>query len=364
MQPLAFLFSDMAEDKFARRWSGEMDVGGLPAHGVEKAKFSIGCAQRSEIDAGAVRGETTNDPASAQLDERIGTTHGTVDDGLVKDFRGAVVVLSPGSSRRDQSLGLARDAATVKVGYSDIARMAETAESGNAVSESIGEASRRQEMFDSVDCADGSFSFQRRKRVDFLPEANGISKLTCGNCAEPGVLLAKDEGTSLFAQAFTIAAKNGVADIGAFDWKASGLGGEVGADGEAHLIDSVSRGPGFIEVVDSPDEAAFNVSPGPEVLDMEIANGENAWGMGEIRTDLRPDLRPTVKRSAEKHEEVRLHIRVFKAEILLIDMSALGQPGFKLARGLDDVHARNDSDGKREKSNESFTTVTSSCLCK
>ena len=66
-----------------------MDVGGLPAHGVEKAKFSIGCAQRSEIDAGAVGGETTNDPASAQLDEMIGTADGAVDDGLVQDIGGA-----------------------------------------------------------------------------------------------------------------------------------------------------------------------------------------------------------------------------------------------------------------------------------
>jgi len=46
---------------------------------------------------------------------------------------------------------------------------------------------------------------------------------------------------------------------------------------------------------------------------------------------------------------------VFKAEVFLIDTSAQGQPCFKKARGFDDVHAGNDSDGKKEKSNEEKT---------
>jgi len=93
VQPLAFLFVEMAEDEFARGWSAEVDVGGFPSHGVEQAEFGIGSTQGSEFDAGAVRTETASDPASAQLDERIGTANGPIDDDLVEDFGRAFVRL-------------------------------------------------------------------------------------------------------------------------------------------------------------------------------------------------------------------------------------------------------------------------------
>jgi hypothetical protein len=43
---------------------------------------------------------------------------------------------------------------------------------------------------------------------------------------------------------------------------------------------------------------------------------------------------------------------VFKAEISLVDSSALGQPGFELAGGFDYIHAGNDSGGEKRKSND------------
>ena len=85
-----FLFIEMAKDGLARGWGAEMDVGGFPSHGVEQTQFGIGATQGGEFDAGAVRAEAADDPASAQLDERIGTTDGAVDDGLVENFRRAL----------------------------------------------------------------------------------------------------------------------------------------------------------------------------------------------------------------------------------------------------------------------------------
>ena len=66
-------------------------------------------------------------------------------------------------------------------------------------------------------------------------------------------------------------------------------------------------------------------------------------GLGEVGTYFRPELRPAVVGGAEEHEDVLLHVRVFQAEVFLIDAGALGQPGFELARGFDYVHAGNDS---------------------
>lgn len=85
---------------------------------------------------------------------------------------------------------------------------------------------------------------------------------------------------------------------------------------------------------------------------MKIANGENLWGFGEIGTDLGPDLRPAVEGGAEECEKLLLHAEVFEAEIFLVEMSALGQPGFELAGCFNHVHAGNDSGGANGKSNE------------
>jgi hypothetical protein len=41
---------------------------------------------------------------------------------------------------------------------------------------------------------------------------------------------------------------------------------------------------------------------------------------------------------------------VFEAKIFLLEMSALAEPGFKVAGGFDDVHAGNNSGGVRKKS--------------
>ena len=95
MKPLPFLLFEMSHDQFARSWSTEMNVGGFPPHGVQKTEFSIGSTQRSQLNAGAVRCEAANDPASPKLDERIGTANGTIDDGLVKNLGWAFVMLGP-----------------------------------------------------------------------------------------------------------------------------------------------------------------------------------------------------------------------------------------------------------------------------
>ena len=155
-------------------------------------------------------------------------------------------------------------------------------------------------MFDGIDGADGGFGLERQERVHLLPEADRISQLALGDEAQPLMLLAQNEGTTLFLHAFAITFEQSAADVFAFEGKTSGLDGEMGADGETHQIDGVGHGPGFVEVVDSPDEAAFDVTPGAEVFDMKIADGENVRRLGEIRADLRPELRPAVVGGAKE----------------------------------------------------------------
>ena len=311
VQPLPFLLIDMAKNRLASGGSAEMDVGGLPSHGVEQAKFGVRATQRSEFDAGTVWSEATNDPASAQLDKMIGTADGAVDDGLVENLGGALVILRPPCGRLDERFGFAGDASAVPVGEGDVAGMAETAESGNAVHQTIWDAGSGHEMLEGIDGADRGFGLQGGERVHFLPETNGIAEFTSGDETQPLMLFAKNEGAALFLHAFAVALEHGAADVFAFEGKASGLDGEVGADGQADQIDGVGHRPGFVEIIDAPDEAAFDVTPGAEVLDVEIADREDVRSFREVGTDLGPELRPAVVGGAEEGEKFRLHAGVF-----------------------------------------------------
>lgn len=108
------------------------------------------------------------------------------------------------------------------------------------------------------------------------------------------MFLAPHESATLFLDAFVIALKHGAADIFAFEGQVAGFNREMGANGEPHQIDGVSHRPGFVEVVDAPNQAALDVTPCPEVLNMKIAYRENAWSPRQFGTDLGPELRPAV----------------------------------------------------------------------
>jgi hypothetical protein len=53
------------------------------------------------------------------------------------------------------------------------------------------------------------------------------------------------------------------------------INGQIGACGQAHEIHGIGCGPGLIEIVDSPDQTAFDVPPGSKVLHMQIADREH-----------------------------------------------------------------------------------------
>ena len=311
VKPLSFLFLEMAEDGFAGGEGAEMDVGGFPSHGVQKAELGPGGAQRSQFDAGTVRAETTDDPASAQLDERIGTAHGAVDDDLVKNFGRALVILSPVGRGWDEGFGFASDASAMPFTNCDVAGVTKAAETGNAMGKAKGNVMLRHEMLKSVDGADRRFGFESGKRVHFCPEVDGIAEFALRNKAKPLVVFAEHESAALCPHAFDVTFEDSATNVFTFEGKASGLSGEMSADGQTYQVDDIGHRPGFIKIVDSPDEAAFNVAPGAEIFNVKIANGKDVRSFREVGTDLGPNLRPAVKGGAEEGEEIVAHARVF-----------------------------------------------------
>ena len=60
------------------------------------------------------------------------------------------------------------------------------------------------------------------------------------------------------------------------------LDGQVRAGGQAHEIDGVREAPDFVEIIDAPNQAAFDVAPGAEVFDVQIADGQHGGPVDAI----------------------------------------------------------------------------------
>ena len=98
---------------------------------------------------------------------------------------------------------------------------------------------------------------------------------------------------------------------------------------------------GFVEVIDSPDQAALDVSPCTEIFNVKVAYCQNLRSLSQIRTDLRPYLCPAIVSGAQKGKDMELMF-VFEAKILLDDGRAVRQPILKVTSCLDDVHQAED----------------------
>src|SRR5579862_2730327 len=236
------------------------------------------------------------------------------------------------------------------VGEGDIAGVAEAAESGNAMSDAARDFGRGHEMLDGIDRADRNFGLQRRQGIHFLPEVHGIAQFAFGDSAQPLMLFAQDKWKAPRVETLAIALKNCVADVLLFKRQATRFDCEMSADRQAHEVDGICHGPSFIEVVDAPNQAAFEVAPGAEIFDVQIADCKHMRGFGKVGQDFRPELYPAVISSAEKGKEFGLHALMLEAKIRLLNACMVAEPSFELARGFDDVHGGNDSGGENEKS--------------
>jgi len=113
---------------------------------------------------------------------------------------------------------------------------------------------------------------------------------------------------------------------------------EVGAGGETHEVVRVRQGMRLVEVVDAPGEPALAVAPGAEVLDVEIADREDARRLRELGAGLRPDAAPAVERRTQERKGRLRHASVLEAEIARDQRRSLVRPRLVGARRFEDGH--------------------------
>ena len=95
----------------------------------------------------------------------------------------------------------------------------------------------------------------------------------------------------------------------------------------------------LVEVVDAPDQAAVGVAPGAEVLEMDIADGEDGSCVRQVRTDLQDRLGPPPIGGAQKDEGALPHLLVLERDVLRDDLAPelLAHPIFVGLHGFADV---------------------------
>ena len=90
--------------------------------------------------------------------------------------------------------------------------------------------------------------------------------------------------------------------------------------------------------LDTVELSNVRVAPSAEVLDVQVANRENAWGVRQIPADLRPPLHPTIKSRSKEQEGSFGHVLMLEGEVRPDDFKLLAEPALEIRRGFEDVH--------------------------
>src|SRR5260221_12058460 len=106
--------------------------------------------------------------------------------------------------------------------------------------------------------------------------------------------LRKHEWRAALCQRVPVALLDGPGSLFPSDRKVLLFDGQIATGDQANKVHRVRRRPGFVEIVDSPDQPALEVTPGAEVFDVQVAYGKNLRHPGQVWADHRQPLRPPV----------------------------------------------------------------------
>lgn len=112
--------------------------------------------------------------------------------------------------------------------------------------------------------------------------------------------------------------------------------GEHGARDQPYKIDGIRHAGDFIEIVDAPDQPAFGIAPGAEIFDMQIADRENARGLGKVWQRVLPQSGPAIEGAPQEYEHRVLHELVLELQVGLDNIQALAEPALIGFRGVGD----------------------------
>ena len=107
------------------------------------------------------------------------------------------------------------------------------------------------------------------------------------------------------------------------------VGREARACGEPHKIEGVRHVGRFIKIIHAPYEAALRIAPCTEILGMDVADAQHAWGIFEFRTDRFDALCPAEVGRAKENKGAFPHPFVLVRKVGLDHLASAAQPVLK-----------------------------------
>jgi hypothetical protein len=111
--------------------------------------------------------------------------------------------------------------------------------------------------------------------AELPPKPHWIPKVIHGRPSQPAVLVVEHKGFAARLQALPIPEQNGLADVLHTQPKAPHRAGERPARRETDQVVGERQCGYLVEVVDTPNEPSLHVTPGPEILKMEVTDRED-----------------------------------------------------------------------------------------
>jgi len=185
---------------------------------------------------------------------------------------------------------------------------------------------------------------RRLQRLHLGPEGGRVAQLAGGQPPQPAVLFFQHEGASAGLDGVAVPGQDRVARRAPPQVEAVGRDGQVRAGRQAHQVLRPGERRRLVEVVDPPDEPPVAVAPGAEVLEVQIADGDDRRRAGHVAELLGPgppQLAPPIKGGPHEEEGPLAHPLVLEAQVGAHQRDEAAKPLFVAARGPANVlHSR------------------------
>src|SRR5258705_1295017 len=303
-----------------------MDRREVESHRLQEPEVNLGSGIVAKLDFFRIAGDTPEDEFVANAHKWIRRPVPAVRQGEEIRFLRLLVAVGPTPGRGPQRLGLAQDMPAARIAVRDEWRRAEAAAALAAVAQANAlPVDAFRQAFDQR-LRDPALRTGFLVMVDFLPEFLRLALAGFGIGPEPGFAFEQQRRLRII-EALAITPEHGVgrrliADL------AMAVRRQLDAGDEADQIEHVGHFSGFVEIVDAPDQAAVLIAPGPEILQVQIADRQHLWRVHQVRTPSADLLRPAEIGRAKENERAFRHPLVLVADVLFYHVAMPGEPGF------------------------------------
>src|SRR5262245_20110082 len=108
------------------------------------------------------------------------------------------------------------------------------------------------------------------KPTELVPIPGGIAQIARYEFTQPTMALGQDEWLASFLHSFLVSREDCFARCVGIARQTVLLDCQAGADRQPHQVARVWDDAGFIKVVHTPDQTAFPVTPGAEVIHVQV----------------------------------------------------------------------------------------------